>query len=61
MIPDRIEAGTFMLLAAATRSRFTVNNVRTDHLRAVIGKLQEIGADVTEDGLSVTVDARGAT
>ncbi len=59
VIPDRIEAGTFMLLAAATRSRFTVNNVRTDHLRAVIGKLHEIGADVTEDGLSVTVDARG--
>lgn len=58
VIPDRIEAGTFMMLAAATRSRFTVTNTRPDHLRAVIGKLQEMGVDVTEEGSRLTVDAR---
>lgn len=58
VIPDRIEAGTFMMLAAATRSRLTIRNVRPEHLRAVTAKLQEMGVDITEDDRSVTVDAR---
>lgn len=58
VIPDRIEAATFMILAAATRSRFTLTNVRTDHLSAVTAKLQEMGVDVQEDGSRVIVDAR---
>lgn len=57
VIPDRIEAGTFMMLAAATRSRFTLTNVRPDHLRAVTAKLQEMGVEITEDGNRMTVDA----
>ncbi|MBX8464526.1 UDP-N-acetylglucosamine 1-carboxyvinyltransferase [Deinococcus sp. RIT780] len=61
VIPDRIEAGTFMMLAAATRSRVTLTNVRPDHLRAVTGKLQEMGVDVTEQGNTLTVDARDRT
>ena len=57
VIPDRIEAGTFMMLAAATRSRITLNNVRPDHLRAVTAKLQEMGVDILESGNTILVDA----
>ena len=59
VIPDRIEAGTFMMLAAATRSRLTLTNVRPDHLRAVTSKLAEMGVDIQEDGNRMVVDARG--
>ena len=55
---DRIEAGTFMMLAAATRSRLTLTNVRADHLRAVSAKLAEMGVDILEDGNRMVVDAR---
>ncbi|GHF53085.1 UDP-N-acetylglucosamine 1-carboxyvinyltransferase [Deinococcus metalli] len=59
VIPDRIEAGTFMIMAAATRSRVELTNIRPDHLRAVSAKLQEMGVDVQEGDTSVVVDARG--
>ncbi|MPY65440.1 UDP-N-acetylglucosamine 1-carboxyvinyltransferase [Deinococcus sp. SDU3-2] len=59
VIPDRIEAGTFMIAAAATRSRLTLTNVRPDHLRAVSAKLSEMGVDILESGDSLIVDARG--
>ena len=58
VIPDRIEAGTFMMLAAATRSQLTLTNVRPDHLRAVTSKLAEMGVDILEDGNRMIVDAR---
>ncbi|AIZ44903.1 UDP-N-acetylglucosamine 1-carboxyvinyltransferase [Deinococcus radiopugnans] len=57
VIPDRIEAGTFMMLAAANRCRLRVRNVRPDHLRAVTAKLQEMGVQITEDGNTLIVDA----
>lgn len=57
IIPDRIEAGTFMMLAAATRSKLTINNVKVEHLRSVIAKLQEMGVSILEDGSRVIVDA----
>ena len=47
-IPDRIEAGTMMILAAATGGNVLLRNVRADHLRAVIAKLTEAGARVSE-------------
>lgn len=59
VIPDRIEAGTFMMLAAATRSKLTLTNVRPDHLRAVTAKLAEMGVSILEDGSRMVVDARG--
>jgi UDP-N-acetylglucosamine 1-carboxyvinyltransferase len=43
VIPDRIEAGTFLLLAAATRSEITLKHVCWQHLTAVIDKLEEAG------------------
>lgn len=58
VIPDRIEAGTFMMLAAATGSRLKLNNVRPDHLTAVTAKLREMGVEIQEDGSSMIVDAR---
>ncbi|MEF2278854.1 UDP-N-acetylglucosamine 1-carboxyvinyltransferase [Deinococcus sp. YIM 134068] len=59
VIPDRIEAGTFMIAAAATRSRLTLTNVRPDHVRAVSAKLGEMGVDILEGEGRLIVDARG--
>jgi UDP-N-acetylglucosamine 1-carboxyvinyltransferase len=43
VIPDRIEAGTYLCAAAITRSKLTLEKVRPDHLDAIIAKLQEMG------------------
>jgi len=43
IIPDPIEAGTFMILASAMRSKILVKDLRVDHLDLVIKKLKEIG------------------
>jgi len=57
VIPDRIEAGTFMIAAAATRSKLTLTNVNAAHLRAVTSKLQEIGVVILENGNRMLIDA----
>jgi UDP-N-acetylglucosamine 1-carboxyvinyltransferase len=57
VIPDRIEAGTFLLAAAITRSTLTVGPVIPDHLRAVLTKLEEAGCRLNIDGTSVTISA----
>ncbi len=46
IIPDRIEAGTYMLAAAATGGKITVKNVNCEHLKPVIAKLKETGTRV---------------
>ena len=48
VIPDQIEAGTFMLAAAATKGDVTVKNVIPKHLEAISAKLLEIGCEVEE-------------
>ena len=48
IIPDQIEAGTFMCAAAATRGDITVRNVIPKHLEAISAKLLEIGCEVVE-------------
>lgn len=48
IIPDQIEAGTFMMAAAATKGDITVKNVIPKHLEAISAKLVEIGAEVEE-------------
>jgi len=60
IIPDRIEAGTFMVAAAITRGDINIKNVRTDHLRAVIDLLEQIGVTIkVGDGLCrVKVDKK---
>ena len=48
IIPDRIEAGTFLIAGAITRGDVTVTGCAPEHLRALIAKMQESGAEVTE-------------
>ncbi len=46
-IPDRVEAGTFLIAGAITGGDLTLTGVRPEHLAALIGKLQEMGAILT--------------
>lgn len=57
IIPDRIEAGTFMVAAAITGGDITVNNVISSHIKPAIAKLKETGCQVIENGDSVRVIA----
>ena len=59
IIPDQIEAGTFMFAAAATRGDVTVLNVIPKHLEATIAKLVEIGCEVEEFDDAVRVVSKG--
>ena len=59
IIPDQIEAGTFMFAAAATRGDVTVMNVIPKHLDATISKLVDIGCEVEEFDDAVRVVAKG--
>ncbi len=55
IIPDQIEAGTFMIAAAATRGDVTITNVIPRHLEPITAKLVEAGAEVQEFDDSVRV------
>lgn len=55
VIPDRIEAGTFMVAAAITRSDILIENIVIEHLSAVVSKLEEIGVKFVEEGDNVRV------
>ena len=59
VIPDQIEAGTFMFAAAATKGDVTVLNVIPKHLEATIAKLIEIGCEVEEFDDAVRVVSKG--
>ena len=58
VIPDQIEAGTFMIAAAATKGDVTIKNVIPKHLESITAKLKEMGAIVEEadDAVRVTVN-----
>ncbi|AIS51365.1 UDP-N-acetylglucosamine 1-carboxyvinyltransferase 1 [Thermoanaerobacter kivui] len=49
VIPDRIEAGTFMVAAAMTGGNVLIENVIVDHVRSIIAKLTECGIKITEE------------
>ena len=57
IIPDQIEAGTFMFAAAVTRGDVTVKNVIPKHLESISAKLIEIGCEVEESDDAVRVVA----
>ncbi len=57
IVPDMIEAGTYMLAAAATRGDVVVKNVIPKHLEAITAKLSEIGCEVEESEDSLRVVA----
>ncbi len=59
IIPDQIEAGTYMVAAAATRGDVVVRNVIPKHLEPITSKLRKMGVDVTEYDESVHVKRSG--
>ena len=59
VIPDQIEAGTFLLAGAATGGDVTVNNVIPKHLESITAKLEDIGCDIEEYDEAVRVISGG--
>lgn len=57
IIPDQIEAGTYMCMAAATRGKILVKNITPKHLDSITAKLREIGCDIKEYDEAILVDA----
>lgn len=49
IIPDRIEAGTFMLAAAITGGNVKIENVMTEHIKPISAKLRESGVEISEE------------
>lgn len=60
IIPDQIEAGTYMVAAAATSGDVLIKNVIPKHLESITAKLEEIGVDVEEFDDSVRVRRSGS-
>lgn len=59
VIPDQIEAGTYMIATAACGGEVIINNVIPKHLESISAKLIEMGAQVEENGDSVLVRSNG--
>ena len=59
IIPDRIEAGTYMVAAAMTGGDVFIENAISEHLKPVVAKLQEAGAEIEEDIAGIRVRANG--
>ncbi|MER1957497.1 MAG: UDP-N-acetylglucosamine 1-carboxyvinyltransferase [Solibacillus sp.] len=57
IIPDRIEAGTFMVAAAITRGDVFIENAVPEHMTALIAKMREMGVEVIEEGEGLRVRA----
>ncbi len=55
VMPDRIEAGTFLIAAAMTRGDLRVQGIRPDHQEALLVKLREAGVEITVEGNAVRV------
>lgn len=58
IIPDRIEAGTYMLAAAATGGSLTLHNVIPEHLNPAIAKLRETGTKVTKYKNQLSIEGK---
>ncbi|MBX2809267.1 MAG: UDP-N-acetylglucosamine 1-carboxyvinyltransferase [Cellvibrionaceae bacterium] len=59
VMPDRIETGTYLVAAAATRGRVKLKDTRSDILEAVLLKLEEAGATISLGDHSITLDMKG--
>ena len=57
VIPDRVETGTFMVAAAATRGNLLIKNALPNHVKPVIAKLRECGAHIEFDDENILVRA----
>ena len=61
VVPDRIEAGTLMIAAAATMGALTIENAVPEHMKSITAKLREAGVYVVEDvdgSITVQADSR---
>jgi UDP-N-acetylglucosamine 1-carboxyvinyltransferase len=58
VMPDRIEAGTFLVAAAATRGRITLEGANAEHLNVVVDKLRDAGVSVLVEEGRITADMR---
>jgi len=59
VIPDRIEAATYAIAAAATNGEVTLRGARADHLHAVLDKLHDSGVHINRSGSAITVRRNG--
>ena len=59
VIPDRIEAATYAIAAAATNGEVTLRGARADHLRAVLDKLKDAGAGIERSSAGITIRRNG--
>ena len=59
IIPDRIEAGTFMVAAAITQGDVTIENAVPEHMTALIAKLKEMGVKINEEEDGLRIRANG--
>ena len=59
IIPDQIEAGTYMAAVAAAGGKVAIKNVIPKHLECISSKLREMGVKITEEGDSVVVESTG--
>jgi len=57
IIPDQIEAGTYMTAAAATRGTVLIKNIIPKHLDSISAKLREMGVEVEEHDEAINIDA----
>ncbi len=55
VIPDRIEAGTYVILGALAGNNLKINNIIPDHIESLISKLNEMGIPMTIDNSSITI------
>jgi UDP-N-acetylglucosamine 1-carboxyvinyltransferase len=58
-IPDRIEAGTYMIAVAATAGEAVINNIIPEHLKSITAKLEESGAIIEEEEHSLSIKREG--
>lgn len=58
-IPDRIEAGTYLIAVAATAGEAVINNVIPEHLKSITAKLEESGAVIEEDKRALKIKREG--
>src|SRR5204862_1629602 len=59
VIPDRIEAATYAIAAAATNGEITLRGARADQMHAVLDKLADAGARIERNGSSITIGRKG--
>jgi UDP-N-acetylglucosamine 1-carboxyvinyltransferase len=59
VIPDRIEAATYAIAAAATNGEVTLRGARADHMRAVLDKLKDAGAGSSAAAPDITIRRNG--